>query len=208
MNGIIFDLDGTLGDTLPLIIEALQDTFARFTGKEYTPAEILDMFGPTEEGVIQRRVPPEDAQAAIDYYVNRYGEMHHKMSVTFPGAIQMLQALQQRGVRLGLVTGKGPRTAAISLQSMGLKPYLETLVFGSNQGGRKPDGIRHVLAEWGLPASQVAYVGDMDSDMEAAREAGVLPLGAAWAKNSTVRTANGVQTFSTIAELQDWLEKN
>ncbi|HEX7973723.1 MAG TPA: HAD hydrolase-like protein, partial [Anaerolineales bacterium] len=113
MNGIIFDMDGTLGDTMPMILRALQETFARFAGREYTPAEIIDMFGPTEEGLIRMRVPQAESQTAVKYYIERYAELHTSMTQPFPGVIQLLEALQRRGIRRGLVTGKGPLTAEI-----------------------------------------------------------------------------------------------
>ena len=56
LHGIIFDLDGTLVDTLPIVVTALQETLLEYSGLAYTPEEISKMFGPSEEGVIQRRV--------------------------------------------------------------------------------------------------------------------------------------------------------
>ena len=59
LKAMIFDMDGTLGDTMPIVMDALKDTFRRYAGREYSTPEIIEMFGPSEEGVIQRRVPAE-----------------------------------------------------------------------------------------------------------------------------------------------------
>lgn len=211
LKGIIFDLDGTLGNTLPIVVEALQDTFRRYDGREYTPEEIATMFGPTEEGVIERRVPPEAYRPALEHYLRRYEALHAAADRPFPGVIDLLEWLRARGVRTGIVTGKGPVTAQISLRAMGLEPYIEMVECGSPAGAEKPAGIARILAAWGLEPARngappsAAYVGDVPYDMQAAREAGVLPIGAAWAATALVRPGDAEHVFDSVAALQAWL---
>ena len=57
LHGVIFDLDGTLGDTLPACFVAFRRALEGFSAREYTDAEIAALFGPSEEGMIQRLVP-------------------------------------------------------------------------------------------------------------------------------------------------------
>jgi phosphoglycolate phosphatase-like HAD superfamily hydrolase len=61
LQGVIFDLDGTLGDTLPVCFAAFRETFRHYLGREYSDREIRAMFGPTEEGIIQRMIPGRSA---------------------------------------------------------------------------------------------------------------------------------------------------
>ena len=208
LRGILFDLDGTLGDTLPVCVGALQETLYHFTHRDYTKDEIFSMFGPSEEGMIYRFIPEPQRQAALDDLHQRYTRLHESARQPFPGVIPLLETLKRRGVRTGIVTGKGRGTAEISLEMMGLAPYIETLVTGSPEGAEKPASIRQALAQWRLPAGEVAYVGDMPYDMLAAREAGVIPLGAAWAQTATVRDGDGaVKVFHSVDELAGWLDE-
>ena len=54
---MIFDLDGTLGDTIPVCIQAFQRTFHRYLGQQFTAQDIIAMFGPSEEGMLRRHLP-------------------------------------------------------------------------------------------------------------------------------------------------------
>ncbi len=207
LKGMIFDMDGTLGDTLPICLQGLRETLLAFTGREYTTPELYQMFGPTEEGVIQQRVSEQDFPAALRMYLDRYEELHQSAREPFPGVLRLLEALRSRGIRRGVVTGKGRGTADISMRVMGLDSYIETLVTGSNAGAVKPDAIRRVLEIWQLEPAQVAYVGDMPYDMEAAREAGVLPIGAGWAQTATVQKDNGNLVFESVEDLIRWVQE-
>jgi phosphoglycolate phosphatase-like HAD superfamily hydrolase len=201
---LIFDMDGTLGDTLPSILIALRETFARFAGRIYTDDEIVAMFGPSEEGIIGRHVPPDLYAPALQYYLDRYAEMHADRP--FPGIRELMSHLKERGIRIAVATGKGPHSAAISMRAYGLDGFIDRLETGSAQGGVKPELILRVLENWGLPADQVGYVGDAPSDMDDARTAGVLPLGAAWSRSSSLTEADTPYRFTSVDSLKAWLE--
>jgi pyrophosphatase PpaX len=200
-------MDGTLADTLPVVYRALQETFIRFAGKKYSEAEIAGMFGPTEEGLIRPRVAEADFTAALAHYLGRYAALHEAARMPFPGVFELLELLERRGIHRAIVTGKGQGTARISMQAMGLDRHIEYLVTGSHHGAEKPAAIRQLLAGWSLCPEQAAYVGDMPYDMQAAREAGVFALGAAWASTATVKEGNGAEhIFYAVDELARWVE--
>lgn len=200
-------MDGTLVDTLPIVMTALQETFLEYSGLAYTPDEIIKMFGPSEEGVIQRRVAALDYPSALKMYVDRYAELHEKQGQPFPGVLNLLSTLQRLGLRRGVVTGKGPRTAAVTLKAIGLEPYIETLRLGSAAGAIKDEMIRSVVEEWGFSPDQVAYVGDVPYDMQAARDAGVLPIAAGWAATATVKPGDGEAVFfQSVEEMVAWVK--
>lgn len=205
LKALIFDLDGTLGDTMPVVVAALQETFRRFGGREAPPEEIHSMFGPSEEGVIARQVPAEQYEPALRCYLERYEALHAAASQPFPGITALLGELRERGIRVGVVTGKGAHTAEISLRLMGLGPYIEKLSTGSDAGAIKPAAIRAMLVEWNILPEAAAYVGDMPYDMQAAREAGVCALAAGWAATATVQPGCGETAyFDSVAGLAAW----
>jgi len=206
IKAMIFDLDGTLGNTIPVVVQAMQETFLRYTGRNYSPEEIYRMFGPSEEGVFGPRVAPEMYDEAINFYFTRYTNLHSTADQPFPGMIDLLELLMQFGIHRGVVTGKGPGTARISMVSMGLDPYIERLEAGTADGADKPAALRLLLNEWHLQPEEAAYVGDMPYDMLAAREVGMIPLGAAWADSATVDRNSGAEVlFKSVEDLCDWI---
>jgi phosphoglycolate phosphatase-like HAD superfamily hydrolase len=206
IQAVIFDMDGTLGDTLPVVDQAFQDTLLRFTGRHFTPEEIHAHFGPSEDGMLRALVRPADFDAALDCYFQRYAELHRAINQPFPGVIDLLQQLRARGLHTAIVTGKGPHTAQISMDVLGLSPYIEELKAGTPGGAGKPAALRELLAAWDLPAAHAIYVGDMPYDMQASREVGLLPIGAAWAVTATVRDGDGAaMLFTRVADLSAWL---
>jgi pyrophosphatase PpaX len=206
LKAMIFDLDGTLGNTMPIVVQAMQETFLRYSGMIYSPDEIFQMFGPSEEGVFGPRVAPEVYDEAIQDYLTRYTNLHTGADRPFPGIIDLLELLIQLRIHRGVVTGKGSGTARISMVSMGLEPYIERLEAGTAAGADKPAAMRHLLKEWHLLPEEAAYVGDMPYDMWAAREVGMVPLGAAWADSATVDENSGAKVlFKRVEELWVWV---
>jgi len=164
LTGIVFDLDGTLADTLPICVKAFQDTLVHFTGRRYSETEITAHFGPTEEGML-RRLIPDRAQQAVETFLEVYEREHNVCTAPFPGIRDVLWLLASRGVKLAIVTGKGSRSAEISLRHLGLGSMFDTVETGSADGPIKSLSIRRVLDGWGAEPLSVAYVGDTPHDM-------------------------------------------
>jgi pyrophosphatase PpaX len=215
LRGMIFDMDGTLCDTLPLCIGAFQHVFSELLGQSYSTEEVLAMFGPSEEGMI-RRLIPEGYEPVVAEFLAEYDRLHEGRRIAFPGIERALELLRERGIVLGVVTGKGADSAAISFRHLGTEGYFDVVQAGSIEGGVKPESIRVVLARWGLPPGEVAYVGDSPSDMADAIEVGVIPLGAGWARWPTATPPPTVQdpaccgaavTFESVERFCEWIER-
>ena len=207
LKGIIFDLDGTLGNTLPICYTAFRYAFKQFLGRDYTDSEINALFGPSEEGIIEQLVPNQSI-ACLQAYINEYERAHQSLSEPFPGIKTALGLLKESGTSVAVVTGKGKQSADISLRCLGLRDYFDTVITGSASGAVKPMAIESVLKKWKISPHQVAYVGDSAYDMEAAKEVGVVPLGAAWAETSSYDSLNEMEpvaTFSGVEDFIDWI---
>lgn len=178
---MIFDLDGTIGDTLPLCLAAFKKAIEPLSSKKISDREIYDTFGPSEEGTITGLLPPELFDEGLHAYWRWYRALHGMCPEPFPGMVGILEDIRERGVFLGLITGKAKTSADISLERFGLADFFDDCEFGSPKGPRKPEAIRAMLGRNGLDAAGTVYVGDTPSDVTSAREAGVGVVAAAWA---------------------------
>ena len=209
LKGFIFDLDGTLLNTLPVCYTGFRKTFQKYIGREYSDNEIASLFGPSEEGILKQLLP-DTWPVALRYYLGKY-EKAHGESTSFPGINQALQLLIDKKVRLAIVSGKGPGSMDISLRRSGLKDYFEIVIAGSEHGATKPSHILQVLQEWGYSPETVAYVGDTAYDIQAAKEVGVLSIAALWAATadvSKVKLQEPDDFFEDIPAFTRWIRDN
>jgi len=209
LRGAIFDLDGTLAETLPVCLTALGRTFRKYLGRDFTNQELLSYFGPTEEGVI-KKLFPKHATQCLSHYYREYEEAHELCPFPFPGVVEALEMLKQARVRLAVVTAKGAKTAALSLSYLELDHYFSFVIPGYEYGNNKPESIRKVLKLWNLHPDYVCYVGDRPSDMRAAKQTGILPLGAAWSETAEldlIQSEEPYAIFNTVDEFTDWIEQ-
>lgn len=207
IHGAIFDLDGTLGDTLPVCYQAFRHVFREFEGVTYSNEEIARMFGPSEKGIFQKRLP-DKWESAWRAYLDRYAQFHPQYAKRFPGIEQALGLFNENSIPLGIVTGKGMESAEISLNELGLAPYFEVIEAGDDERGVKPQAIKRILRIWDLPGEKVIYVGDVPYDIRSAREAGAIPIAANWSNTRSreeLQSEGPAAIFTTISEFINWL---
>ena len=207
-KGAIFDLDGTLADTLPVSFAAFRRTIRDTTGQTWSNQEIRSRFGPSEEGVLGALMGPENARVAYAQFLSLYEREHRRCPAPFPGIPELLGGLRRCDVRCAIVTGKGADAAAITLRRIGLEGAFEQIEAGSAGGAVKAKCMRRVLDRWGLLPADVFSVGDFPYDVLAAREVGLTPLGAAWASTasrSLLVEAGAEKVFDRVSELAAWL---
>ncbi len=174
-------------------------------GREPTDAEIVATFGPSEEGTI-RALAPDRYEEGVAAYLAHYEALHDGWSAPFDGVRELLARLREAGVRVGMVTGKGRRTAEVTLRRFGLE--FGDLEAGSPEGPRKASGIRELVSRWGVAPKDALYVGDVASDVVAAREAGVDVVGAGWAPGTDVLSLADAEPdalFRSVHEFARWL---
>ncbi len=174
---MIFDLDGTLTDTFRACFAAFREALRPITGRTHTDDEIMARFGPSEAGILQRWVPNR-GEECLRLYLAAYAREHRRMARTFPGVETALGCLEARGVRLAVITGRGPHSTAISLEQFGLAPYFERVEIGSSDGAIKPRCI------------------------------GVHPLAAAWDERSAagaLRAGYPLAVFETVPQCVEWI---
>ena len=207
LKGILFDLDGTLADTVPVCVGAFQSTVEHFSGVRMSEADVVSRFGLTEVGMLDK-VLPGRMEEVVPFYLAEYERLHSVCPKPFDGLDRVFEALRRKGIAVAIVTGKGPETAEISLRILGLDRWADFVEVGFPDRADKPASMRKALARWGMEPHEVAYIGDMPSDMDAARSVGVLALGAAWAESTTLPAEGGLAafSFSSVPGFVAWVE--
>jgi pyrophosphatase PpaX len=208
LQGIIFDLDGTLADTMQLGIQEIKATIEHFSGRIPGQAELYTLVGITEAGILERLLPGRLAET-LPYYLDLYERLHLDCTQVFPGVENALSIVKARGKKTAIVTGKSAQTAATSVRLLGLDRWIDIVEPGFLEKPDKPRSIRLVLERWDMPPNQAAYVGDMPSDMQAANAAGLYAVGAAWAETSTLRAGLPPETdrvFYDLDSFSRWIE--
>jgi phosphoglycolate phosphatase-like HAD superfamily hydrolase len=207
LKAVIFDLDGTIADTLPLCIAAFKNSIEPLLGKTLSDEQIIATFGPSEEGTIRKLIPLNEEQGVKDYLYH-YERLHGTCPVVFPGIHNLLNLLKDKGVQLAMVTGKGIHSTRLSLKQFEIAPYFEVLETGSPDGPNKVNGIRNVLKKLKIAAQDSLYVGDAPSDIKYCKEVGIPIAAAAWADTTNANELIPLQPdyiFYEVNAFKDWV---
>ena len=207
LQGVIFDLDGTLADTLDLCVEAFQFAIKAHTGEQLSPAEVVALWGPTEEGVLRAAVGPE-WEESVETFLSEYERLHVSVPEPFPGIRQLLDHLRAVGIPTAVVTGKGARSAQISLEVLGIDDAFDAVEAGSIDGAIKAQKISHIVERWGVPPASVIYIGDHPHDAVEAHKAGTMAVAAAWSDHTDVealRSSEPDEYFDSSFDFAAWL---
>jgi len=108
IKAMIFDLDGTIGDTVPLCIDAFRKSINPFMKRGISDEEIIATFGPSEEGTIKALIP-EHYEEGIEQYLYYYKKLHKKCPKPFDGIVEVISDLKKKGILVSMVTGKGSK---------------------------------------------------------------------------------------------------
>jgi phosphoglycolate phosphatase len=185
-RGVIFDLDGTLLDTINDITTALNIVMLRNGFRQYSVAECQKMVGDGMEVLIKRAVPeianePEAISQLIQQYREEYARRWRQNSRPYPGIPEVLTRLRQAGSKTAVLSNKSHEFT--ELMTKELLPFPFEVIRGARPGVPvKPDPLpaQLVLEELKLKPFEVIYVGDTSVDMETAVAAGIFPAGALW----------------------------
>jgi HAD superfamily hydrolase (TIGR01549 family) len=177
----MFDLDGTVADTLDLTFACFQAAVAPVLGRTPSREEILERFGPADHEIVSTWVGEAEAAAAVERLYACY-EQALEDSAPIPGMVNLLEDLRGRGIKTALFTGRGRPSTDVILRVMHLETLFATTVTGDEVPRSKPapDGIVAILRRLSVLPEHAVYVGDTIKDVESARAAGVLPLAALW----------------------------
>ena len=203
-HAILFDMDGTLLDTLTDMQDAVNHVLAAHGLPLRTLEEVRRFVGNGAGPLIHRALPegyPQEQKVLAEY--RAYYQAHNCVQTCpYPGIPELLEALRQRGCKVAIVSNK-PHGAACALAAR-FFPGIPT--FGeSPETPRKPapDMVRRALTELNADPSAAVYVGDSEVDVETARNAGLAMIGVAWGfRGRAALAAAGAEAIvDTAAEI-------
>lgn len=178
---VVFDLDGTLIDSVGDVRAALNRVFAEDGGRQFGDEDVREMVGHGAEALFQKAFAAAGGgpTGPLDDYIKRF--QAHYMEViaagvsTFPGVHEALEALAAKDTVMGICTNKPRDTTLECLRAASLDRFFAAVVCPEDTPHRKPDG-RHILAT--LEAMNGALecavmVGDNEADAAASHDAGI-----------------------------------
>ena len=190
VTAVLFDLDGTLVDTVELILAAHNHTFARHLRGPWPARQaIIRNFGrPLREALVEyaaadgQQDPAGLAPQMVATYRAFQHEHHDRLVRGYGGVRETLTALRDRGYTLGIVTSKAQGIARVVIDHFGLAALVDLAVFLEDTARHKPepDPLLEAARRGGFEPAHALYVGDSIHDIAAGRAAGMRTAGALW----------------------------
>ena len=200
---VIFDLDGTLLNT----IDDLADSVNAVLSRRGVPTHAVDAYryfvGDGVENMVRRALPPDvrdDAMVAscVADVREEYGKRWENKTRPYAGVAELLDSLTERGIKLAVLSNKPDDATKVVVRKLLARWRFDVVLGESPHRPRKPDpgGALEIAAQLDVPPANVLYVGDTDTDMQTANAAGMYAAGALWGfRDADELTANGAQTL-------------
>lgn len=192
---VVFDVDGTLVDSVGCIISCMQEAAAVHGARIPTDAEVLDIIGITLRAAVARLFPMESDQR-IDIITDEYRRLctmreDANPSPYFPGTVEALERLKTAGYFIAIATGKSRRGLMRLLADERIRRITDFSVCG-DEAPSKPDPgmMRLTMEHFGLRPEQLLMVGDSALDLAMAKNASVPSVGVTCGVHDS-RTLNG-----------------
>lgn len=178
---ILFDLDGTLIDTNPLILASFRHTLLKHTGRAYTDEEIFPFIGPPLIESL-KDVDEDQAEAMMHTYRTHNIANHEAYVKPYPTVIETIRKLHAEGFKLAIVTTKITETARLGLDITGLSQYFDVVIGLTEVEHAKPhpEPVLKALDALGETPIDALMIGDNHHDIEAGQNAGTKTAGVSW----------------------------
>jgi pyrophosphatase PpaX len=180
-QAVVFDLDGTVVDSVELITVSFQHAIREVLGREVSREESTAWVGrPLREQM--ELFSPEHAEELVAVYKEFNHREHDRMLKLYDGIVNLLDGLRMAGVGVGLVTSKSRHTTQMAFDLTGIEDCFDATICADESPGNKPSPVPILacLEQLGVDTGDAAYVGDSPSDIQAALAAGVCAIGVTW----------------------------
>jgi pyrophosphatase PpaX len=183
MRTYLFDLDGTLLDSIELILHSFHHTTRIHMGRELGDAYWLRGVGtPLRDQLATVAQSAAELQAMLDTYRTYNLESHDRMARPYPGVVEVVRRLQERGSRLGLVTSKLSTGAERGLKLLRLEDSFSVRICADDVARGKPDPepVLKALSALSEEPEEAVFIGDSLHDVQSGKRAGVRTAVVTW----------------------------
>jgi pyrophosphatase PpaX len=181
LRAVLFDLDGTLINSIDQIVACWQHAVRTCLGREISREEVLPTLGRALLECFEELAPGRGEELRQAY--RAYQKITHDHMVTpVSGTREALERLRAAGITLGIVTSKGLPMTMEGLNLFGLAPYFDVLVTYEDTERHKPhpDPLLVAAQRTGIEPANTLYVGDAVVDIQAGKAAGTWTAGVTW----------------------------
>ncbi len=214
INTVIFDMDGTVLNTLDDLTDSVNHVFLQFGLPERTKEDYRKYFGNGIKYAMKCAAPAETPEQLFDSMVPVFREYYneHCLDKTAPyeGIMELMKALHDKGYKMAIVSNKID-TAVKELKERFFSKYVSVAI-GEKPGiKRKPaaDTVISALSELGSSREEAVYIGDSEVDLQTAKNAGIPCIAVLWGfRDKDMLLKNGAAVFAaTPPEVMDILDR-
>jgi len=183
LPALLFDLDGTLIDSIELILGSARHAFDGFAGRAPTDEEWRAGIGRPLQTVLREYAPDDvEAQRLFTRYREYQLEHHDRLVRAYAGVVDTLRGFAEAGHPMALVTSKSDWMAVKALVHVGLDQLIPVVVGCDTCVNHKPhpEPVERALSLLGVAPSNAVFVGDSPHDVQSGLAAGVLTVGVTW----------------------------
>ena len=185
-KGVIFDLDGTLLDTLRDLADAANASLSHYGYPEHPVDAYRYFVGDGLQTLVQRILPDSATEYDIKKLMEKFTELYTTMwnihTAPYPGVLEMLNSLAGEGCLLSVLSNKPHQFTQLCVKSL-FPEVAFAFVYGNREGvAKKPDpvGALEIAEKMNLSVNEILYVGDTATDMQTGNRAGMKTVGVEW----------------------------
>lgn len=209
-KAVVFDFDGTLSNSFPLVAGKITEAIAMFRKDELTEEENNSIYGPTEEGIILKLIKDKgEAKECFLRYLDLYNEYHEELLPDFiPGIRELLEELNKRNIPVFLLTGRSKESTMITLTKFNAFKYFKAIYTGGLYGEVKEELLNELASIHHYNKEDLVYIGDSLHDVPQCRRANVDIISVSYANTDSyekLEEINKGNVAKTVEELKEKL---
>lgn len=206
-KAVVFDFDGTLSNSFPLVAGKITEAIALFRKEKLTEEENNSIYGPTEEGIILKLIKDKGtAKECFLRYLDLYNKYHDELLPDFiPGIRELLEELNKRNVPVFLLTGRSKESTMITLTKFNAFKYFKAIYTGGLYGEVKEELLNELASIHHYNKEDLVYIGDSLHDVPQCRRANVDIISVSYANTDSyekLEEINKGNVAKTVEELK------